>query len=411
MLSKITILAAFSLVMTGLNTILFFDSDQEKFNENLSLNQEILVQKFKEMDAALNNEQGYSNYDNDNGYLSWAQSYLLESYLDMYQVTQNVDYLKKFINQSDRIINCTDRARNITDYRGRSLLAWSTTKYSRDNARIVSLVDSGMITYPLSKFALLVNNNPELYQFEEKARYYINFVREALSVFDSDWEFDRESQEGFYRIFDYSVENAKTNISSLQTLSPPLPFNMQLAAGRSMIIICRLLDDDSFCQKAFGLAKHFKSNLKLYNNGSYVWQYWYGEGLDIYNAPEDISHGAIDIDFAILAYKSNIVFNQLDIFRFIQTYNLNISQNGVISFSVDGIGQSRPVIKESIGRWLEIAQYDCKVWHDFLNLLDSEQHSNHPQVMLGIAKALKYYEQCRPKEYQQMNSRLDKEIK
>lgn len=386
---KTTLLTVAASILTGCPASCYLAS-----NQALPFTKDRIIKRFDEMDAALGGGEGYSKSNNDNGNFSWAQSYLLEAYLDMYEATKDIKYIKKFIEQSDNVIDRTDRARNLRDYRGRSLLAWSTTKYSRNNVRVVSLVDTGMITYPLSRFALLVNNDPDLYEFNEKANSYINVVVEALSVFDTDWNFEEKTGEGFYRFFDFSVENRKADTSQLKTISLPLPFNQQLAAGRSMIILCKLLEDSSFCQKSYALAIHFKNRLTLYGNGSYVWLYWYGEGLDFYSAYEDISHGAIDVDFAILAHKNGINIKYLDISRFIKTYNLNISRGGKIAASVYGTGEARPVFKEAIGRWLEIAEYDCKVWHDFMSLLNSHNHSEHPQVMLGIAKTAKYYEIC-----------------
>ena len=86
---------------------------------------------FDAMDAAINDGEGYSKYNNAAGTLAWAQGYLLESYLDMYEGTGDGAYLDKFVRQAGRVARATDKTRGAKDYMGMSRTGWSSTKYSK----------------------------------------------------------------------------------------------------------------------------------------------------------------------------------------------------------------------------------------------------------------------------------------
>lgn len=393
----------FILFLLFIQIFTIFTTVEIQLPQNTTANSKTkLVQEFERLDLALNNGQGYSNYFNENGSLAWGESYLLEAYLDMYTATDSIYYLEKFVSHANNVIANTDQARELKDYRGRSVIGWSATKYSANNMRVIYLVHTGMITYPLVKFAKIIKSDPYLYeQFEQVANTYLTTTKEALSVFDPDWNFDYNTDEGFYQINAIEITQSRMPLTNFQGVRWPVHFNQQLAAGRSLVILCQLEGNASFsCQQAKGLANHFKNRLIQQDNGSYIWHMWYGVGLDLSTyLIEDISHGSISLDFAILAYRSGIVFEQEDIKRFIKTYQENVFNNEQVAANVDGslttiYGKSGELFKDSIGRWLELAKYDCQVWHDFNFLLTTNQLSQHPSVMLGIAKAIKYEDYC-----------------
>lgn len=356
----------------------------EAKESNRQLSRNDMVVMFDTLDRKLARGEGYSRHTNEAGTLAWAQSYLMEAYLDMHEATGDDKYLKSFVRQGDRVIAHTDRARGVRDYKECSVVGWSATRYSHSGKRVVWLVHSGMITYPLARFAFIVNRN-KLTAYRAQADSYLSVARSSLSMFDKNWVSDTATGGGYYQ-FDRDEPHATNSLHGPM----PLPFNQQLAAGRTMIMLYEITGDSFYRQRAEALAKHFKANLK--GNGPYVWTYWHVKGLNRSKGIEDISHGAIDIDFAIRAYRSGMVFSSRDMTRFRDTYERNIRRNGTFAGKVDGTGGAQH--REAIGRWLELSEFTCAPWNDFHNMLGRDELSSHPQIMLGIAKLIKYYDRC-----------------
>ena len=359
-----------------------------------TLSKQQLWQRFERMDSEFRRGDGYSKLTNENGSLAWGQSYLSEAYLDMYETTKNPKYLEKFVIQTDRVIANTDKNRNLEDYRGRLVVGWRATKYSPSNLRVIHLVHNGMITYPMVKFALMVKNGINLDKFQDKASAYVQFTEESLSVFDEDWMFNENTEVWYYQ-FRVREQPVGTLFSAkYQEILMPLPFNQQLAAARASLYLCQIQGNESnFCPKATALAKHFRNRVRQDSKGFYVWDYWYGEALDkFYRTREDVSHGGIDIDFAILSHRNSTVFEETDINKFKNTY-YQISKNGSFSRFVDGTGAA--ISPTFIPLWMELSPYDCKPWQYFKSLLEQDKLPEQgATVMLGIAKLAKYYDIC-----------------
>lgn len=53
----------------------------------------------------------------------------------------------------------------------------------------------------------------------------------------------------------------------------PVPFNQQLAAGQTFIVLWKLTGSSAYRQKVEGLARHFKSHLRVDSAGGYEWDY------------------------------------------------------------------------------------------------------------------------------------------
>ena len=72
------------------------------FFEGLGVND--WLQAFEEIDRRINGGAGYANHLDTTGYLSWRQSRIMDSYLNLYEATQNSNYLEKFIYQADLVL-------------------------------------------------------------------------------------------------------------------------------------------------------------------------------------------------------------------------------------------------------------------------------------------------------------------
>lgn len=349
---------------------------------------EYLTAAYDKLDRSINNGDGYSLLNNDQGMLIWGESYILMSYLDMFEGTKNVAYLDKFFHHMRRIMANTDKDRKIADYKGRALLGWGSNRYSIKGERVLFLVHSGMITYPFVKFYSIVTKNG-LQSRYPGAKRFVDLSISALSVFDTKWVYDSGLKAGYYTFGkDDPVPYNKIG------LPLPLPFNQQLAAGNAFITIYSLTGNSDSFNKASGLAMHFKNRMRTEKDGTFVWDYWYGEGFKAYGSIETTSYAALDIYFLILGYKNGIVFTKDDVDKILKTYKKHIRKNDGFATRIDGAGKSLDYLD---GLWLELANFDCSVWDDFLILIKGNKIPNNHLEMLSIAKLLKYYNVCQPK--------------
>lgn len=351
-----------------------------------TVTREFLINKYNSIDNSINRGGGYGNYNNEKGTLAWGESYILESYLDMYSATKDSYYLNKFVTQADLVVKNADIVRGEKDYRGQSVTGWRSTYYSKNKEPMVWAVHSGMITYPLAKFTTVLKGE-DLNRYKQKSREYTKIAQAAVKVFDRNWMYDGVKREGVYT----QDDDAPVATPS----GTPLPFNMQLALGRTLLVLHKTTGDEEYLNKVSALARHFKHNLSITPNGAYTWQYWYGKGLNVTKAVEDISHGGIDLDFALMAQKENIVFDSNDIHKFVNTYK-NISRNHKYSHYVDGTVPDDKM-KGAISSWLELSPFDCDVWNDYLSIVDDNKNIANDASMLGISKLIKFYEVCVPK--------------
>lgn len=129
------------------------------------------------------------------------------------------------------------------------------------------------------------------------------------------------------------------------------------------------------------MAKYFKHHLEAENNSipgdPYVWCY----GRDCSDHKEDISHGAIDVDFARLCAENGIVFDNTDMNRFAETFKEKLhSSHGEFGELVSG--QEHPTKdwrKWAAGRWLFLTPYDQFVYTSVSQLVTKYLFCDRPQ--------------------------------
>lgn len=368
-----------------------------------------LINKFKAFDQGIYQGEGYSQVTNENGALAWAQSYLLEAYLDMYLGTGDPVWIEKFLRQSKRVINATDQARGLQDYLGRSLFGWSSQRYSKphgwkagdkpdltvDNKpRVVLWVHSGMIAFPMAKFALMVQNDPKLAGFADQVAPLLSAAQKAVGVFNHQWRNDPSRSEGYY-VYEknmpvYGIVENQANLRSA--------INADLAVGKVLAALCLLKREGDYCQKTKALAKKFSNNLILSGN-RYIWHYRYKEDRHLTKVMEDLSHGAIDIEFAYACYQAGIQFTRADMQRFANTL-LACQKGARFSRFVDGQGDDPQFIySDNVGRWLDLCTVEPRLYWTvfgyFTQRLGDLQRP-HPRVLLGLAKLVRYYDSSQP---------------
>ncbi|AEB10478.1 hypothetical protein [Desulfobacca acetoxidans] len=366
-----------------------------------------LIAKFTELDLALNNGEGFSKDTNEEGKLAWAESHLLEAYIEMYQATGNFLWLDKFLNHAKRVLNSNDYARGIKDYKGRSLYGWSAQRPVHpigwkpgnkidltlvNKPRVVFWVHSGMICYPLIKFSLLAKYDNLPNKYSRESDKIVSFVEKAMQEFNYKWRYNDNLQEGYYVFDNEPVYGNPTSGLPENKITKEYrsSINSDLALGKVFIILYQVTNNTEYYLKAKALANKFKKQLVVKGN-YYIWKYRYAEDQGLSKVYEDISHGGTDITFAYDAYNADIVFNIDDIKLFSHTY-INMYKNGRFSTYVSGEGD-KPDYSLTSARWLDLSTVNPEVFNIGFNYLTNHIKNinrDHPVALLGISKLLKY---------------------
>lgn len=346
-----------------------------------------IVKRYDSIEAQTVVAEEWKRHTNDNGSVAWNTSYVLNSYVDMFEATSNLKYLDKFVALADPIVAGTDEKRGLRDYKGRTQVGWGSVAYSGKKQRVVWLAHTGMITYPLARFALLVHETAALANYSTKARSYGSESEAALKEFDSQWRYDPATGEGFY-----TFEKDQPDYESVAGAEIPLPFNMELAAGCTFIVAWKLTGNEVYRQKAAAMATLFKNHLVKDATGAYQWTYWFGPGLSRSKSREDLSHGAIDIAFAVLAEQNGIVFAQADLAPFVTLFFEQLKQLDARSSPLNTANATSAEVqdRDSIAMWIALSENSCRVYAALAPNLLTRTGRQDARVLLALAQLAQY---------------------
>ena len=315
---------------------------------------------------------------NENGSAAWNTSYLLDSYIEMYETTHDRRYLDRFATIADALTNNTDAARGIQDYTGKARVGWGNTSYSPDHSRVVFLAHSAMIADPLARFAYVVNQSGSVPDLSRRAKNYQALAEAALHEFDEHWRYNRDTGVGFY-IFPTGHPLGLSKKNEVE-----VPFNMELEAGRLLINLWKVTGNTSYKQNAATLATNFKKYLKVDDSGAYTWGYSTASYANRNKPPEpeDVSHGAEDVRFAVLAAQNGIVFTRDDLDRFAKAYFRYRSN------------VTKPAQRDALDRWVFLAWESCSVYQASYPDLISRTGRQDAEVLLALAGLARYADRC-----------------
>jgi len=355
----------------------------------VSVNAETLRERYDAADYSINEGNGYKEYNNETATLAWGESYIMMSYIAAYEGTLDTAYLDKLCDHADHVLANRDDNRGVADYRGISGACWRNLHYQPNDEPYCYAVHSGMITYPMAAFVRIIRENPALHElttydgmtYLEKADLYSEAAYETIDFHEDQWVDDGNA--GYY-IF-------RPDATFLGDPGRDLPLNQGNALGRTIIALGLAEDDDDLLNRARRMARWFDDQLLLAPfDQAYLWNYWGG----FYLAPgEDISHAAINVDFARLCGEVELVFNTQDLDRFANTFSRRIYfSNEKIYDHIGGSGSfGNPSYTKQIGRWLGYTPYDSTVYCVTRNFYDAlDPTSANGSVVLGFGNVLRY---------------------
>ncbi|WP_020575570.1 hypothetical protein [Actinopolymorpha alba] len=261
---------------------------------------------------------------------------------------------------------------------------------------VIFAVHTGMITYPLAAFVRLVYGDPQLRKtprYKAKADEYLAAVVDAVAVHDPEW---RQGEGG-------AGAGVGAGVGAGYFQWPkgmPVPYdgtaqpiNQSVALGCTYAELAKATGSAAYRERVLGLATMYAAQLEVDGGGAYIWPYWpkfsqvylgYAKTGDpatdisaytpAYGRPgagnrqyEDLSHGAIDVEFAVLAFRYGMAFRGVDLVRFARTYTRNLATtDGDIATSfvrVDGTGGLAPSGQYlQAPRWMQAAPWGERVF-------------------------------------------------
>lgn len=366
---------------------------QNVSEEKTEFNKEFLLKKYQDFDSVFNrNFERMKIKDNSNGLFAWALSYLMDSYVEMYELTGNSAYMKKMAKYTRFILKNSDEKNQKQDYKGRIRSGWGASRYAGDSLWVVYPVHTGMILYPMLKFAWIVKNvgGPVRAMYGGLTDSVVAFAARCMAELDGQWVWNNSKREGYYRW--EGDEPIKTDLQA------PPPLNSHAALGKVFWRLWELTGDNKFRQKAEGITRYYLNNIEK-KKKQYVWGY--RAELKKYPKIEDISHGAIEVELVVEAVRAGMIPKK-ELKGFAATL-LHMKKNGYFANYVDGSEdykneEDRKNTSMNAGRWLDLAQTDCRVFESVLDVYMKVLKSRdlkHPVEMLGVAKLLKWERRCR----------------
>ncbi|GAA1593100.1 hypothetical protein GCM10009789_53920 [Kribbella sancticallisti] len=252
---------------------------------------------------------------------------------------------------------------------------------------VIFAVHTGMITYPIAGFVRLVRSSPVLLRrYRAKATEYLAACRAAVAVHD--WEY----REDGHLIWPKGQPLAYDGCEQ--------PINQSLGLGQTLVELALITGERGYRRKVAELATMFAGQLSVDDGGAYRWHYWptgglVHEGFAKTGSPEtdvsiftpsvggakqfeDISHGAIDVEFAVRAHRARLGFTGQDMSRIAKTYTQNVAFTDAtgqpsLHTTVAGAGVGTASIAHQAPRWMQAALYDPQVFQHSLALYNRYQ--------------------------------------
>jgi hypothetical protein len=337
-------------------------------------------------DQSINGGNGWKDYDNANGYLAGAETYVMRAYTQMYRATGDTYYLNKLMDHADAVLANRDDFANLPHEVPGNHPMWSTVDYGL----IDSPLTDGSILQGMVQFARVVHEDPMLAAnpvYAAKAATYMQRAQESVNWFNANYLWNPASGRSAYSAY-----------INQQLLDAP---HVDATVGSLLLDMYHVNGDTNLLNLADRLARQIQvAGFFTTDQGNLAWAYSYGGPSD----PEDISHGALAAPFlAHMAAEGRVITAA-------QAKGLAASLReeayiggGSVTSGMEGssplearLGSSLPTTYWSwgmAGGMIDLAQFDLRLLpvaeavqlHDFGTTPDG-----HGTALLGIANLVRY---------------------
>ncbi len=231
--------------------------------------------------------------------MAWGMQYLVRTCLIMYHLTEDEAWLWQAVKNTDYFVECSD-------VNGDGIPSWGSYNESYGEPRfgyVEWTVWDGVIGYSMLEVAKVIRSRVELSSnpnLSSRADAYVDLVSRVVERHYPSWNQVKPDQ-GYY------WDDPKSDLG---------PYvNGFAALGRAEIMLFELTGNQTYLDRPRQMANFILANMRYDKiDDLYTWEYKIGQ------APaEDISHGAIDLEFLLLAHGQGLVAER-DILRICNTY-------------------------------------------------------------------------------------------
>ncbi len=318
----------------------------------------------------------YRDANNEQASLAWGESYVMMSLVAMFRATGSPEYLARLAWHADGVLAQRDDNRGVTDYRGVSAACWRNLSYQPNDEPYCYVVHSGMIAYPMVEFARLVHEagleDEVAYDgetFGEKADAYVAAAEQTVAAHD-----DQYDPAGYYFF--------RPDATFLAYAGSDVPLNQSNAMGRLLLALYAVTGKGEYLDRASALASRLRAQMTTGPSGEYLWNYWGGT----YASPgEDVSHAAINVDFAVLAAAQGVVFGPADLEALAQTFVENVYvDDRTMADNVGGGSTNGSSYRPQVARWLGLAPVRTSIYAAVRDLYELD----YPPASIGSGSLL-----------------------
>jgi hypothetical protein len=248
-------------------------------------------------------------------------------------------------------------------------------------------VHTGQICYPIASFIRLVYNDPALSskpQYKTRADAYLTAVQGALAFHQREYWVNADGFGAYKWIKETPVPCDGSN----------QPLNQCNMLGATAAELYRATGTAAYATQVTQTKLSMRDSMDLQTTDShyrYHWPYW-GKRSAVYHGftatgytaqdvssftqtiaastqPEDISHGALNLEFAVATYRTGLAapaanFSTVDMQRLANTYLYNIASGATGAHNnVDGSGGAATIgTLGQIPRWIPAAEWNPAVY-------------------------------------------------
>lgn len=226
-------------------------------------------------------------------------------------------------------------------------------------------VDTGMIAYPLARYARIVRQHADLSRTSHRvsATRFLEAAKQAVAFHDDEWSDDGEIAAGY----------AAPKGSPIPGDGSQLPFNQSHAIGQALCEIWRLTKASTYGDRVHGLVRSWRSALRPGQDGGVLWNHWppfshifrgysASDSVSVYTPEwsgsrqwEDLSHGAITAEFIAAAHSAGLAATPDDVQALVSAY-LKELRLGSDAIRVRFRGpRATPAEAAQSARWLGLA--------------------------------------------------------
>ncbi|MGD9496948.1 MAG: hypothetical protein AB7Y46_11660 [Armatimonadota bacterium] len=231
----------------------------------------------------------------------------------------------------------------------------------------------GPIYGPMTGLARLVSAEPALQaEFGAAADRLAAAATESMDGWERLWREGPGEGQGYY----LSIERG----GGLWWDGVMAPMNYLAAAGMVLLDLWECRGDQRALDHATCLARLLQSDLELDAGGAYVFHYWPTSAVAMWTrenalslntpvyrsspVPDDLSHGAWSVEFAVRCHQAGVVFSREDMDRFALTFTRNLwrGPNQHLAMRVDGAREGSAGLDIGGTRWLDLCPYEPRIY-------------------------------------------------